>query len=85
MILGVAIEYDGVVHTLPAPNRHHHVIREIAKMNGVGIRGPDRQGFYTATDKFLTRPQALAVALACGQVANPKNIRSGELFSEDLW
>lgn len=84
-ILGVAIVYDDVCYRLPAPNRHHNVIRAIAKANGVGIAGPDEQGFYSANTSFMTREFALEVALACNQVASPDNIRAGQLFSEDLW
>ena len=43
MITHVAIKYNGVVYSLPKPNRHHHVIRSIPG----GIAGPDVQGFLT--------------------------------------
>ena len=33
--------YEGVLYHMPKPCRHHHVIREIAAHNGVGIKGPD--------------------------------------------
>ena len=84
-ILGVAIEYDGVAYRLPAPNRHHDVIRAIWEKTGKGIAGPDIQGFYSSTQTFMTRELALEVALACNQVANPENIMADKLFSEDLW
>lgn len=84
-IKGVAIMYEGVLHQLPRPNRHHHVIRAIAKLNGVGIDGEDVQGFVTNTGRFVDRKEGLAIALAAGQVLDPNNIRAKQLFSEDLW
>ena len=84
-ILGVAILHKGVCYRLPAPNRHHHVILEIARINGKGIGGRDDQGFYSAKSSFMSREFALEVALACDQVLDPASIRSGQLFSEDLW
>lgn len=47
-------------------------------------------GFLTDQDHFLSRRQALDHAIACGQV-DPESpvgediVRSGMLFSEDLW
>lgn len=84
-IEGVAISYKGEIHQLPRPNRHHNVIREIAKKNGVGIQGRDVQGFITNTGRFVNRSTALAIALKAGQVLDVNNIRAGRLFSEDLW
>lgn len=79
-ITHVAIFHAGKVHSLPAPNRHHHVIRAIG-----GIPGPDIQGFLDNEGNFLTRSEALKVALAANQVLDPAGVRAGELFSEDLW
>jgi hypothetical protein len=84
-IESVAIVYEGETHVLPRPNRHHHVIREIAKKNGVGINGDDIQGFMTNTGRFVNRVEGLKIALAANQVLDPANIRAGRLFSEDLW
>lgn len=79
-ITHVAIKYRGRIYSLPAPNRHHHVIRMIG-----GIKGPDTQGFLDNDGVFLDRKKALAVALAAGQVKDPSDIRAGQLFSEDVW
>ena len=87
MIVGVAIRYDGKEYRLPKPNRHHNVIRMIAKENGVGINGPDIQGFYTDKGVFLDRYEGMKYATAEGQVL-PRGIHEyngNELFSEDLW
>src|SRR5690606_17267395 len=79
-ITHVAIKYRGRVWALPAPCRHHHVIRLIG-----GIEGPDIQGFCDDRGTFLDRKEALSVALEAGQVKDPAAIRADQLFSEDLW
>lgn len=81
----VAILYKSKVHSLPRPNRHHHVIRAIAQENGVGIKAEDIQGFLTDSGRFVGRVEALRIALRAGQVLDPNNVRAGRLFSEDLW
>lgn len=83
-IVGVSIIYDGKQYNLPRPNRHHHVIRMIAAENGVGIQGPDKQGFYNEHGHFLDRKLAKEVALWNNQCLNPSNLLN-ELYSEDLW
>ena len=85
-ITHVAIEYAGRVWSLPAPNRHHNVIRMIAKETGDGIRGPDTQGFLDETGRFLGRVGAFQLASDNGQLQRkPGGYEGRELFSEDLW
>jgi hypothetical protein len=84
-ITRVAIKYEGKTWTLPAPNRHHHIIRMIADSNGIGIDGEDEQGFMTDTGRFVNRVEALKIALDANQVLDINNIRAKRLFSEDLW
>jgi hypothetical protein len=82
-ITHVAIKYANKVFSLPAPNRHHDVIRMIG-----GISGPDVQGFLDANGVFLNRKQAFLVAQATGQLnrrEGPGYYQGSELFSEDLW
>jgi hypothetical protein len=85
MITGVAIRYRGRVYSLHKPSRHHHVIQEIARITGEESIGENEQGFLDSADNFLTRQQALVVALAAGQVLKPLEIRGSRLYSEDLW
>jgi hypothetical protein len=47
--------------------------------------GDKEQGFLDDNENFLSRKDALSIALACGQVKNVDNIRAQMLFSEDLW
>ena len=79
----VAIRFHGVVYSLPAPNRHHHVIREILKQNpDVCTVSGDEQGFLDEGGNFLTRGQALVSAQLFGQLLREPR---GVLTSEDLW
>ena len=84
-IVGVAIERDGVVYSLPAPNRHHHVIR---LMVNEGVPLPVTkdaiQGFITNTGEFLDRKEAYKVVIENGQ--NVVELHHDyDLFSEDVW
>lgn len=87
MITHVAVRFKGVIYSLPSPNRHHHVLWKIiqeTKASHVDASGDD-QGFLDDAGNYLTRQEALAVALQCNQVKDPSDIRAGRLFSEDVW
>lgn len=86
MITHVAIQYAGKTYSLPAPNRHHDVIRLIAAENGVGIAGPDVQGFLDFDGNFLNRKDAFVHVSKSGQLKRiPGGYNGGNLYSEDLW
>lgn len=79
----VAIRFRGKVYALPAPNRHHHVIREIIKQNpDVCSVSNDEQGFLDEGGHFLNRSQALVSAQLFDQLRTEPR---GVLTSEDLW
>jgi len=82
MIEGVSILLDGVHHTLPNPNRHHHVIRMLAD-KGFPVPIVGTQGFYSENGEFLCRIAAAAHAIGCGQIEKLK--WGKKLYSEDLW
>lgn len=44
----------------------------------------DAQGFITDDGKFVSRWQALRIAIRAGQVEMGKTVNKNELFSEDL-
>lgn len=46
--------------------------------------GGKAQGFITINREFVSREEALEIALACGQVLPGKHQHPSELFSEDL-
>ena len=82
-ITGVAILIGKTVWALPAPKRHHDVIRMVAA--DLKLMKPVKgiQGFVSDSGEFLDRVQARALVVSNGQCAEPENSR--ELFSEDLW
>jgi hypothetical protein len=86
MLTHVAIRFQGKVWALPAPNRHHHVIRHIVEQTEVDHvdAREDDQGFLDENGTYR-RSAALFHALKHGQVKDPKQDRCGMLFSEDLW
>ena len=82
-ITHVAIQYAGETHSLPAPNRHHHVIREIG-----GMAGPHKEGFLDGAGRFYGRVAAMQLAKDNGQLnrrSGAQHYQGPELFSEDLW
>lgn len=82
-ITHVAIQYEGVTHSLPAPNRHHHVIRMIG-----GMSGPHKDGFLDDAGRFYGRIAAMEVAKDAGQIKRrpgAEHYQGPELYSEDLW
>ena len=87
LITHVAIRFNGRIYSLPAPNRHHNVIWKIAedtRVKTVDAHGDD-QGFLDSTGKYLTRKEALDIAVTNGQLKNADVILHDQLYSEDLW
>jgi hypothetical protein len=86
-ITHVAIRFDGKIYSLPAPNRHHHVIRHIAEQTGtkyVDSREED-QGFLDESGRYLNRKQALVSARVNNQILDPSKIVMNMLLSENVW
>jgi hypothetical protein len=82
----VAIRFRGKVYSLPAPNRHHHVITEILKQNpDVCTVDDNEQGFLDESGTFLNRKQALVSAQLFDQLKPNEPVRCGMLFSENVW
>lgn len=86
-ILGVAvIDTLGRTWKLPAPSRHHHVIR---LMQGAGVTaGHCPEGFYGEEGKFITRATAMIIAVASGQFnsrSDANSYQGRDLYSEDVW
>ena len=87
-ITHVAIRFRGVIHSLPAPNRHHDIIRKIVTDDPTVdcVDGEeDDQGFLDETGAYLTRWQALRVARHTGQLRTDRQVYANRLFSENLW
>jgi len=87
-ITHVAIRWQGKVYSLPAPNRHHDVIRLIVETTGathVDARDDD-QGFLDATGRYLRRAPALISAMINSQLfPGCLGMKLGRLYSEDVW
>lgn len=77
----------GEPHFLPAPARHHDIIRYM--VSSVGYKPPilGKQGFITNTGRFVDREVAMQIATEACQVKprGPGQYQGKELFSEDLW
>jgi hypothetical protein len=83
MITGVAIKKDGVVYSLPKPNRHHDVIRMMIRDYEVAPHSGE-QGFIDNLGDFYLRKPAKLIAILNNQlIARAGN--DEELFSEDVW
>jgi hypothetical protein len=72
---------NGVVYTLPPPNRHNHII---VMMGSQVFRQTCPQGFLTNTGRFVSRKEALAIATVAGQLIR-KTSPTDRLFTNDLW
>ena len=84
MITHVAIQYKSKLYSLPAPNRHHHIILQIHEETGdMNIFG--LQGFLDDQGNFLNRKAALAHAVSCKQLLPDRPIWGDDLYSENLW
>lgn len=86
-ITHVAIRFNGEIYSLPAPNRHYHIIRLIAEKTGgkVDPLSLDDEGFLDQSGRYLTREQALLVAKHNNQIKDINLVRNGILTSEDIW
>lgn len=84
-VTGVAI-YDhelDAVYSLPAPARHHELIRKLAR-EGHEIPIQGEQGFLLSDGRFATRYTALEIARSAGQLLK-ETAPQHRLFSEDVW
>lgn len=87
-ITHVAIRFQGKVYSLPEPNRHHDVIRMIARETGAATVNAreDDQGFLIDGQQYVRRGPALRIATKSGQLKpGGMGSRLGKLFSEDVW
>lgn len=78
---------DGVVHSLPIPNRHHHIVHalhDLAGPNGALIEARGEQGFLLSNGTFANRVFSARLASRNGQLKKPL-IAPPNLYSEDLW
>jgi len=86
-VVAAAIRHDGVIYTLPPPNRHFNIIwhcNNVLKIQGFKAHFDD-QGFVDENGGWLSRKAALYVATQANQLLPNEPIRANMLFSENLW
>lgn len=74
--------HDGKVWMLPAPARHHDIIRHMVE-NGEPTPITGEQGFVLNDGRFVMRQAAARVAINAGQTESLK--WPPNLYSEDIW
>lgn len=92
-IISAAIDFDGVVWTVPRPGRHHDVIAFIIKDRPWIDHVGGTQGFWTSDERFVEREEARKIAEAADQIIAsrigpdgvPYKFQHSQLFSEDVW
>lgn len=83
-IVAAAIKDEhGIINTMPAPARHHDLIRAMAERGDKKPIGGE-QGFITSTGRFAWRKPAKRIAREAGQLLDRAS-DSDQLFSEDVW
>ena len=65
--------------------RHHNAIGAHYSLTGKATGCDSEQGFITSLDRFVDRYEALAIARKAGQILDEKEVRGGQLYSEDLY
>lgn len=60
--------------------RHHDIF---ARFKDEDILNEHSQGFYTSRGRFVSRREAMSIAIECGQV--DKALEGRSLYSEDLY
>lgn len=86
MIVAAAIRMsNGLVVSMPAPHRHHDIIRMLndAYARPYLMRG--EQGFLDDKGNFRNRIEAAEMAIAEGQLLDDRLLAPHSLYSEDLW
>ena len=61
--------------------RHNNILWQSKKVS----RNPKHQGFLTSFGGFVSREEALRIALKAGQVKENETVHNNKLFSEDLY
>ena len=75
---------DGVIWSLPEPNRHGDVIELIFNTVNNGKMVIGEQGFLINNQYFVNRQEALTIAIFNEQLI-AKHPQPYELYSEDIW
>lgn len=74
---------DGLVHSMPPPHRHHHIVHAMALDDVPIIQARGEQGFLMSDGQFADRETAGACAIRWGRIEKLQH--PPKLYSEDLW
>jgi hypothetical protein len=83
VVAAAVLTRDGVIHSLPPPDRHHKIVHRLADLGHKQVEG-DEQGFLLSDGRFCRRKAAKHIAREAGQLLERASA-SEELFSEDVW
>ncbi len=86
-IVAAAIQYDGLIFSMPSPARHCHVLRSMQFLKLLPkVDRTREEGFTTSLGRYVSREAAVEIAYASGQMqGRTKTGPAHALFSEDLW
>ena len=87
-IISAAVLHNGIIHSMPAPNRHHNIVHAMngeREKEGLLLLAYGEQGFLDANGNFLNRIDAAKVAEFWSQIKGGNLISAPNLYSEDLW
>ena len=82
-VVAAACQLDGLTFSVPAPARHHDVLRSMS-LGGIPA-GREHQGFLDHRGVFLSRKTAMITAYQFGQLEEGEFEEGGDLYSEHLW
>lgn len=83
-IISAAVLYNGIIHFMPRPNRHHNIVHAMNHEKRPILIALGNQGFLDANGNFLEREEAAIRAEKCNQLKK-ELIAPPKLYSEDLW
>lgn len=84
MIVASAVKDEaGLVHSLPKPARHHHILHKMYDLGLSVSHSNTVQGFLDDQGNFLNRSEAALHAHKCKQLK--MKIAPPYIYSEDLW
>lgn len=93
-ILCAAIHYTNTTPVIPnqpkniqqgfvvCGRRHHNIIQAVYQLSGIKAQANAIQGFLTSEDRFLTREEAIKLAVIREQLIGSAK---QQLYSEDLY
>lgn len=87
-VVAAAVRVDGVVYSMPPPNRHHNILYMLHH-KGLHPTTLHDQGFVLSDGTYANRREAFDAAAVAGQALlrhlHPGGYDGPDLYSEDLW